>query len=117
MRSEYPLRLSEIAALPQIVEITYCVCGGADDIHCELKTLPIPSVDVFKDLFSSSKREDKFETKDYKELYQDHALAFNSLEIVANNGLDIERLLLKKRKPNKKQREVKRRRIENQKQD
>ena len=74
-------------------------------------------VQVVKDLISNSKRENKFETNGYKELHQDHTLELHSLEIVLNNGFDLKRLLLKKRKTNKKQRKAKRRKLENQEQD
>ena len=109
--------LSDIRALPQIACIIYCVREGADDIHIKLKTLPIPIVHVVKDLISNSKLKDKFETNGYKELRQDHTLELHSLEIVANNGFDFKRLLLKKRRPEKKQRKAKRSKLENQEQD
>ena len=109
--------LSEIRALPQIAGIIYLVREGADDIHNELKTLPIPSVHVIKDLISNSKRKINFKTIGYKEFHQDHTLELHSLKILVNNGCDIQRLLSKERKQNKKQRKAQRSKFENHEQD
>ena len=66
--------LSEIRTLSKKAGKNYYVREGADELHNELKTIPIPIVHVVKDVISVSKRKDKFETNGYKELQQDHTL-------------------------------------------
>ena len=113
--------LSEFGALPRIAGKTYSVREGADDIRIELKMLPIPIVHVIKDLILKSKRKDKCVTKDHKELPQglqtQEFQHMQTLEIVVNNGFNLSRFFLKKRKTNKKQQKGKISKFENQEQD
>ena len=69
-------------------------------------------VNVVKDLISNSKRKDNSKTNEYNELHQQHSLEIHSLEIVINNGIDLNRLLKKRKKPNKQQRKAKRQKLE-----
>ena len=99
--------LKEIRALKQIVGVVYCEREGAPGIQLELKTVNIAVVNVVKDLISNSNRKDSSQTNDYNELHQQPSLEFHSLEIVINNGIDLNRLLKKRKKPNKQQRKAK----------
>ena len=98
--------LKKIRALKQIVGVVYCEREGAPGIQSELKTLNTPDVNVVNDLISNSKRKDSSKTKEYNELHQQHFLEFHSLENVIN------RLLKKRKKPNKQQRKGKRQKLE-----
>ena len=104
--------LKEIRALKQIVDVVYCEREGAPGIQLELKTLHIPVVNVVKDLITNSKRKDSSQTNEYNELHQQNSLEIHSLEIVINNGIDLDRLLKKRKKPKKQQRKAKRQKLE-----
>ena len=90
----------------------YCEREGAPGVQSELKTLNIPVVNVVKDLISNNKRKDSSQTNEYSELHQQHSLEIHSLEIVLNNGIDLNILLKKRKKPNKQQRKAKRQKLE-----
>ena len=104
--------LKEIRALKQIVGVVYCEREGAPGIQSELETLNIPVVNVVKDLISNNKRKESSQTNEYSQLQQQHSLETHSLEIVINNGIDLNRLLKKRKKPNKQQRKAKRQKME-----
>ena len=104
--------LKEIWALKQIEGVVYCELEGVTGIQSKLKTLNIPVVNVFKDLISNSKRKDSSQTNEYNELHQKHSLEIHSLEIVINNGIDLNRHLKKQKKLNEKQRKAKRQKLE-----
>ena len=104
--------LKKIRVLKQIVGVVYCEREGAPGIQSELKTLNIPVVNVVKDLISNNKRKDSSQTNEYSHLHQQHSLEIHSLEIVINNGIDLNRLLKKRKKPNKQQRKAKRQKLE-----
>ena len=104
--------LKEIWALKQIVGVVYCEREGASGIQSELKTLKIPVVNEVKDLISNSKRKDNSQINGYNELHQQHSLEIHSLEIVTNNSIDLNRLLKKRKKPNKQQQKAKRQKLE-----
>ena len=99
--------LKEIRNLIQIVGVVYCEREGAPGIQSELKNLNLPVVNVDKDLISNSKRKDSSQTNEYNEFHQQHSLAIHSIEIVINNGIELNRLLKKRKKPKKQQRIVK----------
>ena len=94
----------------QIVDVVYCDREGATGIQSELKTLNIPVINVVKDL-SNSKRKDSSQTNDYNEVHQ-HSLEIHSLENVIDNGIDLNRLLKKRQKPNRHQRNARRQKLE-----
>ena len=104
--------LKEIRGLKQIVGVVYCEREGAPGIQSELKTLNIPVVNVVKDLISNNNRKDSSQTNEYSQLHQQHSLEIQSPEIVISNGIDLNRLLKKRKKPNKQQRKAKRQKLE-----
>ena len=104
--------LKEIRALKQILGIVYCEREGAPGIQSELKTLNIAVVNVVKDPISNSKRKDSSQTNEYNELHQQNSLEIHSLETIINNGIDLNRHLKKRKKPNKQQRNAKRQKLE-----
>ena len=103
--------LKEIRALKQIVGVVYCEREGEPGIQLELKTLHIPVVNVVKHLITNSKRKDSSPTNEYNELHQQNSSEIHSLEIVINNGIDLDRLLKKRKKPKKQQRKAKRQKL------
>ena len=104
--------LKEIRNLKQLVGVVYCERESAPGIQSELKTLNQPVVNVDKDLKSNSKRQDSSQTNEYNEFHQKHSFEIHSLEIVINNGIELNRLLKKRKKPNAQQRIVNRRKLE-----
>ena len=104
--------LKEVRALKQIVDVVYCEREGAPGIQSELKTVNIAVVNVVKDLIYNSKRKYSSQINEYNELHQQHSLEIHSLEIVINNGIDLDRLLKKRKTPNKQQRKAKQQKLE-----
>ena len=99
--------LKEIRVLKQTVGVVFCEREGAPGIQSELKTLNKPVVNVANKIISNSKQKDSSQTNEYNELHQQHSLEIQSLEIVINNGIDLNRLLKKRKKLNKQQRKAK----------
>ena len=64
------------------------------------------------DLISNTNRKDSSQKDEYNELHQKHSLENHSLEIVINNGIDLNRLLKNRKKPNKQQRKAKQQKLE-----